>query len=204
MQSTRGWPGNQRALPSSPGSSHTEELRPQSPNEYPAAGTYPAKALSEQITPEYGNEHLMGSAGQEFVSPWAQQGGWHRLVYGCCKGHVKSHLRLVDEHGHGLWHIVFLLSCLSRNVVTPEIRKRHPGVCNSPKASSALHAWIGSAELLTLQNLRMSLAQPIAGQLRELCIYFISRLSCSSWDSRLSWALAAGWAAAVWSSALLL
>lgn len=140
-------------------------LRPQSPNEHHSswATAYPAKALSEQIPPECGNEHLMGSAGQEFVSPGAQQGGWHRLVYGCCKGHVKSHLRLVAEHGHGLWHIVFLFTCLSRNVVSPEICKRHPEVCNSPKAPSALHAWIGSAELLMFQKLRMSLAQPIAG-----------------------------------------
>lgn len=48
-----------------------------SPNEYPAGGTYLGKALSEQITPEYINEHLMGrtgSVGKVSVSPMSTAG----------------------------------------------------------------------------------------------------------------------------------
>lgn len=48
-----------------------------SPNEYPAGGTYPCKALSEQITPECINEHLMGrtgSVGKVSVSPMSTAG----------------------------------------------------------------------------------------------------------------------------------
>lgn len=118
------------------------------------------------------------------------------------------------EHDHGLWSLFSPLLCSSRNMVSPEIYRMRPGVCNSPKASSALNSWIGCADLLVFQNLRMSLAKPVAHWLYELWIYFAIRLSCGSCEGDcaqpwLSWALPAGWSAAggwaaVWSSALLL
>lgn len=49
------------------------------------------------------------------------------LLHGCWKGYMKSHLRLVAEHDHGVWHIL-------QECGVSEICKVHPGVCNSPKA----------------------------------------------------------------------
>lgn len=94
---------------------HWEHPDLRSPNEHPS--TSPCKARSEQVTPGCINEHLMGRAGSAGKVPGSPQGPHSRvgdtgLVYGSCKGYVKSHLRLVAEHDHGLWHIVFPFTVL--------------------------------------------------------------------------------------------
>lgn len=80
------------------------------------------------------------------------------------------------------------LLCFSRNVGSPGICRLHPGVCKSPRAPRALNPWMGCAELLLLQNVRMSLAQHVS------FAFLLFSVSCSSWEGDcahpwLSWAI---------------